>query len=352
MSDNFAFILLNWYAKNKRSLPWREEKNPYKIWISEIILQQTRVSQGLNYYIRFIERFPSISSIYEAGEQEVLKYWQGLGYYTRARNIYAAAVYLMENYQGKFPTTYNEILKIKGIGEYTAAAIASFAYQLPYAVIDGNVLRVLSRIFGIYEPIDSTKGKKEIRQLANKLMCKKNPSAFNQAIMDFGATQCVPANPDCKNCCFSNVCYANLHYEQTELPVKTKKIKTRNRYFYYFHISYQNKIYIQKRKSKDIWKGLYEFPLLELDETIDCEKLIAHPAVQNLFANLNWEILSVSSTYKHILSHQTIIAVFINISVDKAINNADFIPISFDRIADYPISRLMEKYLEKITVIS
>ncbi len=352
MLNNFTFVLLNWYAQNKRLLPWREEKDPYKIWISEIILQQTRVAQGLNYYIRFIKRFPNIESIYEGGEQEVLKYWQGLGYYTRARNIYLAAIYLMENHHGKFPTNYDEILKIKGIGPYTAAAIASFAYQLPYAVIDGNVLRVFSRIFKIYDPIDSSKGKKKITDLANKLICKKDPSTFNQAIMDFGAIQCVPSNPDCENCCYSNVCYANLHYEQAVLPVKTKKNKIRNRYFYYLHIQYQDKIYIQKRKTKDIWKGLYEFPLLELNEAINHEILPTYPAFQNLFKNLNWEIISVSSVYKHILSHQHIITMFINIIVDKEINNTNFIPIYFNEIFDYPISRLTEKYLESIEKIN
>lgn len=345
MINAFASTLLKWYDTHKRELPWRNETDPYKIWISEIILQQTRVAQGWDYYLRFIERFPNLQSIYDAGEQEVLKYWQGLGYYTRARNIYAGAVYLIETCKGVFPDTYDEILKIKGVGSYTAAAIASFAFHLPYPVIDGNVLRILSRLYGIYDPIDTTFGKKKITALANKLIHKTNPGTFNQAMMDFGAIQCTPQQPQCEHCHFSNTCYANLHYEQSALPVKIHKTKTRNRFFYYLHIENENHIYLQKRIAKDIWKGLYEFPLWETAEPIAEKHLYNHPYLQSFFVDTDWKIKHISPTFKHVLTHQIISAVFIYIVITNPIELSRTILIDKTDIVNYPVSRLMEKYL-------
>lgn len=348
MNHTFSSILLRWYEFNKRDLPWRNETDPYKIWISEIILQQTRVAQGWDYYMRFIQRFPTVQSIYEGGEQEVLKYWQGLGYYTRARNIYAGAVYIMEKHQGKFPQIYNEILQIKGVGEYTAAAIASLAFRLPHAVVDGNVLRVCARYFGIFDPIDASAGKKKISQLVNQLIDSKPPDIFNQAMMDFGATQCTPQNPDCEKCCFSTTCFANLHFEQANLPVKSHKTKTRNRYFYYLHIQYNNSIYLQKREANDIWKGLYEFPLLETDTILSEENLINHAFLNKLFEKTNWHIADVSLPYKHVLSHQIITATFVSVIIENKLQSTDYLCISKKELSNYPISRLMEKFVNTL----
>jgi len=345
MINAFASTLLKWYDTHKRELPWRNETDPYKIWISEIILQQTRVAQGWNYYLRFIELFPNLQTIYDAGEQEVLKYWQGLGYYTRARNIYAGAVYLIETCKGIFPNTYDEILKIKGVGSYTAAAIASFAFHLPYPVIDGNVLRVLSRSHGIYDPIDTALGKKKITALANKLISKTNPSIFNQAMMDFGAIQCTPQQPQCEHCYFSNSCYANLHCEQNTLPVKIHKTKTKNRFFFYLHIEKDNHIYLQKRIGKDIWKGLYEFPLWETEEHIAEKHLYNHPYLLSCFVDTDWKIKHISPVFKHVLTHQIISAVFIHIIITKPLHLPQTILIDKTDIVNYPVSRLMEKYL-------
>ena len=346
MTNTFTSTLLTWYEIHKRELPWRNENDPYKIWISEIILQQTRVAQGWNYYLRFIERFPNIQSLYEGGEQEVLKYWQGLGYYTRARNIYAGAVYLMEVYHGNFPSTYEGILKIKGVGEYTAAAIASFAFHLPYAVIDGNVMRVLTRIFGIYDPIDTSAGKKKITESADILIDKNNPDIYNQAIMDFGATHCTPLKPDCENCPFASTCFANIHFEQTTLPVKQHKTKTRNRFFYYFHIENEKHTYLQKRNNNDIWKGLYEFPLLETPEAITEEEIFSHSYVTSFFNKKKINIKNISHPYKHVLSHQIITAVFIHLTTKEKISSGEIIRIPKQQLGNYPVSRLMEKYLD------
>ncbi len=347
MIEPFSSTLLHWYDIHKRELPWRNETDPYKIWISEIILQQTRVAQGWDYYLRFIERFPDVKSIYESGEQEVLKYWQGLGYYTRARNIYAGAAYIMEKHSGIFPQNYSEILEIKGVGEYTAAAIASLAFHLPHAVIDGNVLRVCTRYFGIYEAVDSSAGKKKISEMVNQLIDKQHPDLFNQAMMDFGATQCTPQHPDCEKCCFSATCFANLHFEQANLPVKNHKTKTRNRYFYYLHIQYNNLIYIQKRQADDIWKGLFEFPLLETDAILSEENLVNHPFLNKLFKKKHWQIVKISPVFKHVLSHQIITATFVGIIIENKLQTTDFLCISKNDWSNYPVSRLMEKFIEK-----
>lgn len=348
MTNSFSIALLQWYDIHKRDLPWRNETDPYKIWISEIILQQTRVAQAWNYYLRFIERFPTIKAIYDGGEHEVLKYWQGLGYYTRARNIYAGTVHITEKHGGVFPENYNDIIQIKGIGEYTAAAIASFAFHLPYPVIDGNVLRVLSRIYGIYEAIDSSSGKKKIKEIADSLLDKKQPDLFNQAIMDFGATHCTPLKPDCENCCFAKTCFANLHYEQTVLPIKIQKTKIRFRYFYYLVIQEKKNIYIYKRTGNDIWKNLFEFPLWETNDMLTNEEILTHSYLTSLFSKTKWEITKISKPYKHVLSHQIISAQFIHIKLHKAAHFPHYICIHANEIVNYPISRLIERYLDTI----
>ena len=263
--SGFADSLIVWYAENGRELPWRDTKDPYRIWISEIILQQTRVAQGYDYYLRFVERFPDVFALAEADEDEVMKYWQGLGYYSRARNLHAAAKSVVE--AGAFPKTYKEVLALKGVGEYTAAAICSFAYDMPCAVVDGNVYRVLSRWMGVDTPIDSTPGKKLFAQLADELMDKLRPALYNQAIMDFGALQCTPSSPGCVSCPLADSCMALAQGRVEALPVKQHRTKVTDRFFNYIYVrTYSGQTFIRKRTGNDIWKNLYEPVLLETDE--------------------------------------------------------------------------------------
>ena len=259
--ENFSRKLIDWYRENGRDLPWRRTKNPYLIWISEIILQQTRVVQGYDYYQRFVARFPDVFALAAADEDEVMKYWQGLGYYSRARNLHAAARRMAE--AGGFPVTYTGVRALKGVGEYTAAAICSFAYGMPYAVVDGNVYRVLSRWLGIDTPIDSAEGKKLFVRVADELLDRERPGLYNQAIMDFGALQCTPVAPDCLFCPLNDSCVARLKGIAGSLPVKQHKNKVTNRYFNYIYVRMGAYTFIHKRSGNDIWKNLYEPPLIE-----------------------------------------------------------------------------------------
>src|ERR1041385_985871 len=255
---DFSQILLSWYARNRRDLPWRKTRDPYKIWLSEVILQQTRVQQGLPYYLAFVKKCPDVKKLAAAPEDEVVKLWQGLGYYSRARNLHAAAKMVVKDFAGKFPGNYEDLRKLKGIGDYTAAAIASLSFDERKAVVDGNVYRVLSRIFGIEDAIDSTVGKKIFSELANELISQKFPADHNKAIMEFGALQCVPKNPDCKNCPFVLHCYAQKKKIIHLFPLKSKKTKITDRFFYYLVIRHKGHIYIKQRTGKDIWKGLFD----------------------------------------------------------------------------------------------
>ena len=278
--DNFADRLIGWYEENKRDLPWRNTRNPYLIWISEIILQQTRVAQGMDYYLRFVSRFPDVFALAEAEEDEVMRLWQGLGYYSRARNLHAAAKSMAE--AGGFPSTYEGVLALKGVGEYTAAAICSFAYDMPRAVVDGNVYRVLSRWLGIDTPIDSTLGKKIFAQAADELLDKRRSSLYNQAIMDFGALQCTPASPDCLRCPLAESCAALQQGRVNELPVKAHKTKVTDRFFHYIYVRMGAYTFINKRTGNDIWKNLYQLPLIETEG--ECEDIggllqAHHPAL-------------------------------------------------------------------------
>lgn len=263
-----------WYDNNKRDLPWRETSDPYKIWVSEIILQQTRVAQGTSYYLRFIKTFPNIKILAQAGENEVLKLWQGLGYYSRARNLHSSAKFIMKNLNGKFPENYEDILKLKGIGPYTAAAIASIAFDLPYPAVDGNIYRVLSRYLGISTPIDSEKGKKEIHAVASDFIPAKNAGYHNQALMKFGALQCIPKSPQCANCTVSSSCFAALNKSIEMFPAKTKKTKQTQRFFYYFFIENGDFTYIEKRTKNDIWKTCTSFPFLNQTKNFQKKKLL------------------------------------------------------------------------------
>lgn len=263
---DFSDRILSWYAHNKRDLPWRKTRDPYNIWLSEIIMQQTRVAQGLPYYLRFLERFPTVGDLAAAGEEEVLKTWQGLGYYSRARNLHATARKVAGELQGQFPTTYKGLLALRGIGPYTAAAIGSICYKLPTPVVDGNVYRVLSRYFGVEIPVNSTEGSRYIADLAGRVMNLRSPGNYNQALMEFGALQCVPRNPDCGACPLSDSCVALSENKVAQLPVKLPKKAVRKRYFNYFMpVDPEFRTLLLKRKDRGIWQGLYEFPLIESD---------------------------------------------------------------------------------------
>ena len=279
--NRFARILISWYEENKRDLPWRHTQDPYLIWISEIILQQTRVAQGYDYYMRFISRFPDVFSLAEAEEDEVMRLWQGLGYYSRARNLHVAAQKVAE--AGRFPTTYEEVLSLKGVGEYTAAAICSFAYDMPYAVVDGNVYRVLSRWLGIDTPIDSTKGKKLFAEAASELMDTARPALYNQAIMEFGALQCIPASPDCPSCPLMESCVALQQNRIESLPVKSHKTKVTDRFFHYIYVRMGAYTYINKRTGNDIWKNLYQLPLIETKGTEEERNRMFLEKLQEIF---------------------------------------------------------------------
>jgi A/G-specific adenine glycosylase len=268
--NEFPGNIYHWYNKNRRDLPWRETSDPYKIWISEIILQQTRVAQGINYYLRFIEKFPTIESLAAAGEDEVLKLWQGLGYYSRARNLHSAAKMIVHDFQGRFPDTYENILKLKGVGEYTAAAVASIAFGLPYPVADGNIYRLFARYFGISSPIDSANGKNEIHKIALQIMPLQNPGLHNQSLMEFGALQCVPKSPACDICPLLHSCFAAQNRLVDALPVKSKKTKQSVRYFYYYYIEHKI-LFFWKKESGGISGKVYtSFPCL--NRTKNCPK--------------------------------------------------------------------------------
>lgn len=309
-SDNrwFGDLLLGWYAENGRQLPWRETHDPYKIWISEVVLQQTRVEQGLPYYLRLTKRFPTVADLAEAKEDEVLKYWQGLGYYSRARNLHAAAKHVCNNLNGHMPDTYEGLKALKGVGDYTAADIAALAYGLPHAAIDGNGYRVLARVFGIDTPIDSTQGKKEFARLGAELVSTENPGNFNQGLMDLGATVCTPQNPQCGNCPLTDKCHAQQYNKWQELPVKEKKTKVHDRYFYYFHITLSDgRIIVNQRKGKDIWIGLFDYPMVESPSAMEQPELFACKEFKQLKKRLKGlTVVKEGKSIKHQLSHQTL----------------------------------------------
>lgn len=343
--------LLVWYNEHKRDLPWRQTKDPYIIWISEIILQQTRVAQGLEYFLRFTQRFPNVASLAMADEDEVLKYWQGLGYYSRARNLHVAAKSILEQFGGIFPQKYRDVLSLKGVGEYTAAAIVSFAWNQPYPVVDGNVFRVLSRLYALETPIDSAQGKKEFMELAGLLMDPKHAGLHNQAIMELGALQCVPLNPDCENCPLMVRCMGYASGRISSFPVKKGKTKTRNRYFHYLYIIYKDTTWLHRREGKDIWTGLYEFPLIETTDAMDFVQLQQTEAFHRLFMDIGRMDITVGlSEVKHVLSHQVLYANFYKVEIEKE-NEAlkSYLPVARKDIEKYPVPRLVHIYLEKLT---
>jgi A/G-specific adenine glycosylase len=342
---NFANSLTRWYLKNKRDLPWRNTQNPYFIWLSEIMLQQTRVAQGMPYFYSFTNAFPTVFDLANASEEQVLKLWQGLGYYSRARNLHKTAQYIASDLNGVFPNTYNELLQLKGVGSYTAAAIASFCYGEIVPVVDGNVYRVLSRYFDIETDILSNSAKKEFSDLAYELMLKDNPALFNQAIMEFGALQCVPKNPNCVVCPLNNSCLALQKNKINQLPVKSKKTKAKNRYFNYlvFLDDHQNTM-IQKRTDKGIWHNLYEFPLIETEQEVDLEYFVAQIQSNDFIANT---ILSVELTCPeskiHKLTHQHLYIRFWKVKVTGSLLNA----VDYSTLLTYPFPIVIFNFIEK-----
>ncbi len=341
----FHKILTVWYQQNKRDLPWRTKNDPYQVWVSEIILQQTRVDQGTAYFLRFIERFPDVKTLADARENEVLKVWQGLGYYSRARNMHVAARQIMNEYNGLFPDTIINIGKLKGIGGYTAAAIASIAFGLPYAAIDGNVYRVLSRVFGIETPIDTTEGKREFSNLANELLNRQNPAMFNEALMEFGALQCTPQNPDCSRCPFRDQCIAFNQNRIGTLPFKSKKTKVKNRFFNYLFIRQEESFYLDKRIENDIWHNLYQFPLIESTKALTIIELLTNEQFKSIFIGLEIVIESVSPEIIHILTHQKLHVRFIEIIIPKSGKSLPWIKVRPKEIYDYPVPKLIDNFL-------
>lgn len=306
---SFAVKLMNWYREEGRDLPWRTTSDAYTIWLSEIILQQTRVEQGMPYFHRFVEAFPIVTKFAEADEEEILRLWQGLGYYSRARNMHKAAKMVVEDFNAVFPTTYRDAIRLPGVGEYTAAAIASFSVNEPRAVVDGNVYRVLARYFGVREPINSPQGKKIFAGIAHEMLDKKNAGIYNQAIMDFGALQCKPKNPACETCIFRLECVAFREDLVGSLPVKRKGKGSRDRYFHYFIIADGDKILMSKRGQGDVWTNLYEFPMIETAEEMAVEPLMTHTEFVQYFKT-ETVLEAVGKQTKHVLSHQNIYARF------------------------------------------
>ncbi len=345
-SRYFSKIAVEWYKINKRELPWRETKDPYFIWLSEIILQQTRVNQGLPYYKKFIMAFPTVNDLARAPEQKVLRLWQGLGYYTRARNLHKCAKEIVSQYKGVFPSTFEKLKTLPGIGDYTAAAIASIAFNEPVAVVDGNVYRVLSRIYGIDTPVNSPKGKKVFSELANKLISSTNPDQHNQAVMEFGALFCTHANPSCDTCPFKSTCVANRNSLQQVLPVKIPSKKVRKRYFYYFVIQKGRSLLMKTRNEKDIWHGLSDFYLIEKNRPYDPEKLLVEDKMLKKLLGRK-KATEISDVYKHVLSHQVIFSRFIQLEVsgNPNVNGSGLKFYSRKKIGQLPKPVLISRFL-------
>lgn len=345
----FSGKLIRWYHANKRQLSWRETKDVYKIWISEVILQQTRVEQGLSYYNHLIDRYPDIFKLASAGEEELLKLWQGLGYYSRARNMLAAAKDIVEDHNGVFPDTLEEIIKIKGIGRYTGSAILSFAYNLPYPVVDGNVKRVITRYFGINYDIKLQSTLKFIEQKLNTVFDKKNAADFNQAIMEFGALHCRAGIPACGSCIFRNECQAFKTGKVAELPLISKRIPLKIRCFYFMvpviEIKGKQFTYIEKRESDDIWKHLFQFPLIETEKELSPEKLFRRSDFSEKIKAKKFEVLGLPQRYSHKLSHQHIRAVFIRLRIYEPLKTKGLIKVGTDEINSFPVSVLTGRYI-------
>ena len=347
--DEIVARLFTWYDAHHRELPWRATRNPYYIWVSEVILQQTRVAQGYDYFVRFVHRFPTVEALAAAPEDEVMRLWQGLGYYSRARNLHAAAGQVVQ--MGGFPATYEAIRSLRGVGDYTAAAIASFAFDEPKAAVDGNVYRVWSRVFGVDEPIDTARGKQMITELAQTLLPSTQAAKYNQAVMEFGALQCVPKNPDCSACPFADKCVAWAEGRVALLPTKSHKTKVTPRYLTYLYIHTREALLLRKRTADDIWKNLYELPLIETPSSLSSEALFATEEFAGWHAMLpSYVYRGVTDGIKHVLSHRVLHASFHEFEVDGSLLIPEgYVLVPFNRLDHYALPRLVERYLENKT---
>lgn len=350
MAD-FNLLILDWYKRNKRDLPWRNTKNPYFIWLSEVILQQTRVNQGMSYYLTFTKHYPTVSDLAEADEQDILNDWQGLGYYSRARNLHATAKQIMALHDGVFPETYDELIKLKGIGPYTAAAISSFCFNEHRSVLDGNVFRVLSRLFDIDLAIDSTEGKKQFAQLAQDLLPEKQSDSYNQAVMEFGALQCVPKNPDCENCPMTTNCLAFQHKTVALRPVKQGKTSVRSRYFNYLLFEQDGHLVLEKRLEKDIWQHLFQFPLIEMENEFAAHETEIRQSFLDSYKQLPIKYLDLK---KHQLSHQSIFARiwFFDGIPESVSENPSYKVSPLNALSQFPVPQLISRFLESHFLIS
>ncbi len=347
-NSTFSSRLIDWYKNNKRHLPWRSTRDTYRVWLSEIILQQTRVMQGLPYYLRFIEKFPTLENLAQASEDEVLRLWQGLGYYSRARNLHNCAKILQQKHKGQWPNTFAELVKLPGIGDYTAAAIASFSFKQAVPVVDGNVYRVMSRVFGINQDIASHQAKKVFTRHAKSLIPQDTPDLYNQAIMEFGATICLP-QPKCNECIFKQECYAYQNNLQDKLPLNLKKVKVRKRYLYYIVFQYEEKIYMKQRIENDVWRQLYDFYLLEGEPDLTTEKVINHIPIQEH----KFEVFLESPAYKHVLTHQQLFARFFVINLPYKLSEAfakkqKLILYDHEQIDKLPKPKLISNFLDDL----
>jgi len=341
----FSKVLRQWYLQNKRDLPWRATKNPYAIWLSEIILQQTRIDQGLSYYLKFIKAFPELENLANASEEEVLNLWQGLGYYSRARNLHSSAKYIASELQGKFTSAYSDILKLKGVGDYTASAISSICFNEPNAVVDGNVYRVLARYFGVSTPIDTAKGKKEFKSLAQELIDPKDPGTHNQSIMEFGARQCKPQNPLCNTCPISNSCKALATKKVNKLPVKKGKVKVRKRHLNYLVLKTAANETVLNKRTQGIWTNLYEFPLIESEKALDKNDLLKHAEFMKLVSNSTFEIDFFNCDNSiHKLSHQHLFIKFWTVSIGQS----HLKTIAWKSIEKYPVPVVIDKFVKQL----
>lgn len=344
----FSEILLQWYHVHKRDLPWRNTRDAYVIWLSEVIMQQTRVRQGLPYFNKFLKAFPTIEDLANSQEVKILRLWQGLGYYSRAKNLHACAKNIMRNWRGEFPESYNDLLKLEGVGKYTAAAIASFAFDKKVAVVDGNVYRVVARIFGLFDDIASPSGQRRFQEFAQELLPNEQTADYNQAIMEFGALQCTPRQPLCDSCVFAESCYANQNNAHYKLPVKSKKVKVTNRYFDFAVFRYQDTLYLKRREGKDIWNGLYDFYMVEADsvreEDVVAEEILAWESISGEAV-----IADVSPVYKHVLTHQRLFARFFLIDLSEQLSEPweGLKRYPLEKVQNLPKPILINNYLSK-----